>query len=396
MPTSDQPYHPILHRVFLLTDVIARTPAPILLVIVAALSASAGWAWVSRTGDLTWGYVIGIGLGVFIAGDWLMLALLPRQGRSFGPVGMALLALAVLRWALTYATAFIPHLPTGTWALVAIGNLALTGNVLDSLWGEPFRLGVTRVELKSAKLNGCPPLRVLHLSDLHVERLTQREQQLIEHAHELRPDLILITGDLINTSYTREARAWAECRQLLTSLRAPLGVYAVSGSPLVDPSEVFEQVLTGTHVRRLQNESVPIELGCDGEPPVTLVGLACTHLQQVDTQALAQTLARVPHNPHTPFTILMYHSPDLIREAAQAGIDLYLCGHTHGGQIRFPVVGALFTASRYWKRYEMGRYVEKKTTLYVSRGIGMEGRGAPRARCLCPPEMILFELRGEE
>ena len=93
---------------------------------------------------------------------------------------------------------------------------------------------------------------------------------------------------------------------------------------------------------------------------------------------------------------MLYHSPDLIREATRAGIDLYLCGHTHGGQIRFPFIGALVTASKFWKRYEMGHYVEGNTNLYVSRGIGMEGRGAPRARFLCPPEIELFELRGTE
>jgi predicted MPP superfamily phosphohydrolase len=83
-------------------------------------------------------------------------------------------------------------------------------------------------------------------------------------------------------------------------------------------------------------------------------------------------------------------------QARRAGVDLYLCGHTHGGQIRLPLIGALVTSSKFWKRYEMGRYVEANTTLYVSRGIGMEGMGAPRARFLCPPEIELFEIRGPE
>ena len=96
------------------------------------------------------------------------------------------------------------------------------------------------------------------------------------------------------------------------------------------------------------------------------------------------------------FTLLLYHSPDLMPQAACSGVDLFLAGHTHGGQIRFPLVGAVVTSSRYWKRYEMGLYAEGNTQLYVSRGIGMEGLGAPRARFFCPPEIALFELRGTE
>jgi predicted MPP superfamily phosphohydrolase len=77
-------------------------------------------------------------------------------------------------------------------------------------------------------------------------------------------------------------------------------------------------------------------------------------------------------------------------------VDLYLAGHTHGGQIRLPLFGAVFTASAYGKRYEQGHYSVGDTTLYVSRGIGMEGMGAPRARFLCPPEIVVVNLGSGE
>ena len=97
-------------------------------------------------------------------------------------------------------------------------------------------------------------------------------------------------------------------------------------------------------------------------------------------------------DPDRAFTLLLYHSPDLMPEAVELGIDLYLCGHTHGGQIRLPLLGAVLTSSDFWKRYEMGRYEEGKTTLYVSRGLGLEEKGAPHARFLAPPEIILWTL----
>jgi predicted MPP superfamily phosphohydrolase len=75
-------------------------------------------------------------------------------------------------------------------------------------------------------------------------------------------------------------------------------------------------------------------------------------------------------------------------------VDLVLSGHTHGGQWRIPGFGAILTSSRFGKRYEAGRYTKDNTHLYVSRGLGMEGFGAPRARFFCPPELVLITLRG--
>jgi len=76
----------------------------------------------------------------------------------------------------------------------------------------------------------------------------------------------------------------------------------------------------------------------------------------------------------------------------RAGCDLVLSGHTHGGQWRLPGFGALLTNSRYGKRYEAGHYRRGDTHLVVSRGLGMEGFGMPRARFFCPPEVALITL----
>ena len=93
--------------------------------------------------------------------------------------------------------------------------------------------------------------------------------------------------------------------------------------------------------------------------------------------------------------MLLYHTPDLMPQASALGMDLYLAGHTHGGQWRLPGFGSIFTSSRYGKRYEMGLYREGDTVLYVSRGMGMEGFGMPRARLFCPPEVVSITLSAE-
>ncbi|MEP7357526.1 MAG: hypothetical protein ABI847_09835, partial [Anaerolineales bacterium] len=125
-----------------------------------------------------------------------------------------------------------------------------------------------------------------------------------------------------------------------------------------------------------------------------LVGLTCTHKPFVDGPKLQALLARSRPAGESPFTILLYHTPDLAPEAAEAGMDLQLSGHTHGGQVRLPGYGALFAGSLYGKRFESGRMAVGQMVLYVTRGIGMEGKGAPRVRFLTPPEVILWEIEG--
>jgi hypothetical protein len=108
---------------------------------------------------------------------------------------------------------------------------------------------------------------------------------------------------------------------------------------------------------------------------------------------LDQAMAGIPRDA---FTLLLFHSPDLIHEAAAHGVDLYLGGHTHGGQLRLPFYGAIVTMSKYGKQYEAGLFQEGGTTMYISRGIGFEGYSMPRARFLCPPEIVSIELKGTQ
>jgi predicted MPP superfamily phosphohydrolase len=122
---------------------------------------------------------------------------------------------------------------------------------------------------------------------------------------------------------------------------------------------------------------------------LTLVGVACSHNQSLDVQRLRQTLNEIPPSG---MTVLLFHSPDLILEASELGVDLFLAGHTHGGQIRLPILGAVVTHSIYGNRYVSGLFHEGDTTMYVSRGLGFEGGWLPRARFLCRPEIVSIEL----
>jgi uncharacterized protein len=377
------------HRILMFSVKLNRVPAVLLAVYIEFFTLLVLFTWAIVMESLDIGLAVGIAFLSLSVMDWVALSQLPRRRRSFGPVAPPLLVLVPLRALITGLPVLLPLSPLWTATLVEISNFALTGYVLDSLWGEPFRLTVTRLAVKSSKLKGAPPLRVLHLSDFHVERLTRREEKVLKWIGELRPDVIVYTGDLLNYSYLDDERARADCVQLLAQIRAPLGVYAIAGTPLIDTPEVQAAIYSQVpHIRLLRNEAVEIE----GYPQLQIMGLTCTHDPLLDAPKLDRVRAAAPPEK---FALLLYHSPDLMPEASRAGIDLYLCGHTHGGQIRLPLWGAVVTSSKYGRRYAMGRYQVGSTTLYVTRGIGLEGKGAPRMRFLCPPEIELFELRGE-
>jgi predicted MPP superfamily phosphohydrolase len=309
------------------------------------------------------------------------------MGRSFGPVTPPLLALTVVRTSINLAVGLLWN----TWPTLmglALVQLALAAASFYATWIEPFRIGVTSARLRSPRLDGSVTLRLLHVSDLHVERITPRERELLNLVEELDPDLTVLTGDYLNLSSVRDSAAQAEVRDLLAELcertRGP--VYAITGSPPVDLKEVVPGIFDGLPITWLLDSTADLHIN---DQTIFLVGLRCTRERSRDAPRLRRLLADTPQDS---FTLLLYHSPDLMPEAVELGVDLYLCGHTHGGQIRLPLFGALITSSDFRKRYEMGRYEENGTTLYVSRGLGMEGLGAPRARFLSPPEVILWTL----
>lgn len=316
-------------------------------------------------------------LFAFNLSDWLLISLLPRRGKSFGPSNPPTFLLALLR------ALFVFLLPFPWWIPIQLVGTAL---VLYSFWFEPHRLTLTHQVLQSPKLGFKKPLRVLHLADIHIERITTRERTMLDMVKTLAPDLILFSGDFLNLSYTQDALAQEHARSILVELDAPLGVYAVSGSPAVDPPEVVSKLLEGMNVRWLRGEHAIIEH--EGKQ-IEIVGIDCTHKPFIDGPILLQSSNGTGREI---FRIFLYHTPDLAPEASQLGFDLQLSGHTHGGQVRIPLYGALYAASLYGKKFESGRRQVGDMTLYVSRGIGLEGGGAPRLRFNCAPEIILWEL----
>jgi hypothetical protein len=336
------------------------------------------------------------GFGVL---DWLLLAGLPRLGLSFGGltrglIGILMIRLAVLAifWVSFAAAGSLlqlrgsglqpPTLHLG-WVSFLLIYLFIFGSELYGLYIEPFDLRTTQIRLEGPTHPDGKPLRILQISDIHVERITRRERDLIQRAQELQPDLIFLTGDYTNLDYLDDPLALADARRVLSEFRAPYGVFAVTGS--VETAPGVKALFGGLPIHLLEDQIYPISIG---EKSIAIIGVSNLNRRR-DEQALTELLKSVPASA---YRILLYHTPDLIETADKGGIDLYLAGHTHGGQVRLPFYGAVVTMSAYGKQYESGLYRLNPTTLYVSRGVGMEGMGLPRVRFLCPPEIVLVEL----
>jgi hypothetical protein len=383
----------LLYGLFLLSEKVGHRRAWWFMPAVLALVAGTAGLWAAVAGaPVPAALAVGLFLVAFSAADLALFASLPRRGLSFGPVTPPWLAMAGLRCGLALAALpLAAHRPVLALVILAVVQVSLWVLMAYGTLVEPFRLRVRRVEVPSHKLsNPGTPLRIVQLSDLHIERTTPRERALPGLVAELEPDLILLTGDYLNTSYRRDPHALSDLRALLAQLHAPAGVVAIWGTPKVDFQDVLRPVLNGLGIVLLEDEACEVVVR---DHRLWLVGLTCTRDLELAGTVLRRLLRGVPEGA---YTVLLHHTPDLMPAAAAQGVDLVLSGHTHGGQWCLPGFGALHTSSRYWKRYEGGYRRERATHLYVSRGLGMEGFGLPRARFFCPPEVVLVTLTGAE
>ncbi len=340
-----------------------------------------------------------LAFALFAPIDWGLLALLPALRISFAsdlrlPLAANLFIRLLFTWALlgaTTAAAWRQQLANrsirSALTFFLAVNLLLSSVQVYAYMVEPMWIETTEHTLTFDDLDpNLPPVRVVQIADLHIERNSRREAAVLERVNELQPDLIVLTGDYLNLSYLDDPTSVEHFRHFASQLHAPYGVYAVRGN--MDSARDMPRLMEGTGIVWLEQEATTVHVRGQA---ITLVGVPCRHRSEGDEAQLREAMAGIEADA---FVLLLYHSPDLIAEAAELPVDLYLAGHTHGGQIRLPLIGPLVTYSRYGRRYAAGLFTEGNTVMYVSRGIGLEGGGMPRARFLCRPEVAVFELGG--
>lgn len=241
---------------------------------------------------------------------------------------------------------------------------------------EPRWVEVRTVRLTSPAVSPASGvIRIVQLSDLHSEAAPLNEPAAAGLVRRLKADLVVVTGDYINSP-----EGAPTARRLLSELAAPAGVFCVTGN--YDLAVPAPGLFDGLPVRRLDRSAETAEIRGS---KVRVIGF------DVGSGPYFRR-AMAALGPSPGYDILLHHYSDLAYEAQSAGIDLYLSGHTHGGQVRLPFYGALITLATFGKRFENGLYRLGDMSLFVNRGLGLEGGGAPRVRFLCRPEITLFEL----
>lgn len=273
---------------------------------------------------------------------------------------------------------------------VAAGGLAL-GVSAWTLWGNTA-LTVTPVTVSSRRIPpGFSGFRIAHLSDLHNAEFGKKNKRLLKLLKEISPDIMVITGDLVDSRHTDLEIALDFVRQAVKL--AP--VYYVPGNHEAR-LDCWHQVwggLTAAGAVVLENRLLPLTHGGD---TVTLVGLAdpsftvkrdpSHRAPDIVRRRLRKLLLR-----EDGFCILLSHRPDLFPVYARCGIDLAFCGHAHGGQARLPFIGGIIAPNQgFFPKYDSGLYTQGGCSMVVSRGLG---------NSLCPlrfnnrPEVVVAELR---
>jgi predicted MPP superfamily phosphohydrolase len=269
-------------------------------------------------------------------------------------------------------------------AAVAAGTVAIAG---DAILLEPNLPRILRKDFFlprwPERLNG---FTIALLSDFHYDPYFSVHplHAAIPMVNGLRPDLIALTGDFVSAPIIgddkKAASAAEPCARLLRQMTAPHGLWAVMGNhdDHTDPKHVTH-ALEAENIHVLANQSEAIER--DG----ARIWLAGVNDVLSRTADLTKTLLRVPAGEAV---ILLAHEPDFADEAARFPIDLQLSGHSHGGQIRIPLLPPLYLPPLA-RKYVWGEYQVGPLSLYTNAGLGTID--VP-IRFKCPPEITLLTL----
>ena len=274
-------------------------------------------------------------------------------------------------------------------AVVAIVLVAL---VIGIAWGNTA-LELNTYTISSSKLpQSFDGYRIAHVSDLHNTEMGKNNEKLLAMLRDADPDMIAITGDLIDSRNTDIEVALKFVREAVKI--APC--YYVTGNHEARVNE-YGELKAGMETAGVTVlEDVRTEISMEGAT-ITLIGVNDPSYQTDylfgDSETVLNTKLEKLHTENGEFTVLLSHRPELFDTYADHGLDLVLSGHAHGGQFRLPFFGGLVAPNQgFFPEYDAGIYTEGNTNMLVSRGIG---NSILPFRINNRPEVILIELQAE-
>jgi len=258
------------------------------------------------------------------------------------------------------------------------------------LWSNTA-MEVNEYEIVSDRIpQGFDGFRIAQVSDLHNAEFGEGNEKLIQQLSQTDPDVIVITGDLIDSRHTDIEIALEFARQSIKI--SP--VYYVSGNheARVREYEDLKMGLAEAGVVMLENQKVQITRG--GES-ITLMGIDDPSFQEDylfgDAESVARQVITDLQNESDGYTVLLSHRPELFDLYVDTGMDLVFSGHAHGGQFRLPFIGGLVAPNQgFFPEYDAGLFNEGRTTMIVSRGVG---NSIIPLRFNNRPEIVMVTLR---
>ena len=255
------------------------------------------------------------------------------------------------------------HQKTGRRIMIIIPIIIVLMALIGWIWWGNGALETTHYAVSSSRLpEAFDGYTIAHVSDLHNAQFGEANQDLIQALQSSQPDIIAITGDLVDSRHTDISVAVQFARE--AAQIAP--VYYVSGNHearIVEYAQLKKQLLEAG-VQVLEDQGVLLERGGSA---LWLIGL-----DDPDFHLGESTDGRLKKLLHQGlYTVLLCHRPELMEVYAQNHVDLALSGHAHGGQIRLPVVGGLIAPDQgFLPKYTEDIYQMGDTAMEVSRGLG--------------------------
>lgn len=266
--------------------------------------------------------------------------------------------------------------------------------LLIAIYADNRRLKISRFSGGSERLpSAFCGFKILQISDLHGANFGKENSRLLAKIKAENPDIIIITGDIINSRKPSLEKAVKLCEELKKI--APVFFSSGNHESRLPNFEIFKDSLEGTGVKVLENECTYFEN--NGEK-IEICGLqdpkfVTDYSYKNSLAAVEKALDNMPLDDDK-FKLLLAHRPELMAAYKNHSIDLVFSGHAHGGQFRIPFIGGLFVPNQgLFPHYDAGMFREGKTTMLVSCGLG---RSIIPLRLLNPPEIIVAALTNQD
>lgn len=267
-------------------------------------------------------------------------------------------------------------------SLLALGAVAGGTLLAYARYVEPYSdIKIRNFKTSIAGYNYKGKIKIVHFTDVHCGKFIDliRLNEVIESINKQNPDIVLFTGDLIDDINLTDDEA-AKIGKSLKNINAPMGKFAVTGNHEYRGNVIgkYSDIMRIANFALLKNESINL-----ADAPITIVGIDDMIEGYGDIKESFRFV-----KTHT-YNIALCHEPDCASEIKKRNCDFVFSGHSHGGQVRIPLVGAIFLPP-YAKKYSCGIYkISDQTTIHTSEGIGVTRLPF---RFFSPPNIGVIEI----